>query len=81
MAFNIVEANVIGMRSYSFNGKDGEKVFMTSCFFTFPDKRYDGVASGHVNVSENKSIADGMRVGSKIKVVFYDGKWRYIEAM
>lgn len=81
MAFNIVDASVCGIRSYSFTGDKGDSVKMINCAFTYNDNRYEGQACGSVNISERTAIADDIRCGSKIRVVFYDKKWHFVEAV
>lgn len=81
MAFNVIDATVCGIRNYSFTGDKGDSVAMCSVPFLFNDARYEGQNCGMVNISEKKAITDGIRVGSRIRVVFYDKKYHYFEAV
>ena len=77
MACNIIKANVVGMRPYTFTGTNGDEVRMVQLFFTYSDKRTDGHACGTMHLSEKATIRDGITLGDAISAVYYDKKWNY----
>lgn len=78
MAIKIITADVIGIRSYSFTGRDGAPVLMSDIYFTFEDSRTDGFACGRVSTTEKAIIRDGITIGSPVKVVFAEKRWQYV---
>ena len=78
MAVRIISGDVIGIRSYSFTGRDGNVVLMTDIYFTFEDSRTDGFACGKVSATEKSIIRDGVTIGSPVKVIFAEKRWQYV---
>lgn len=80
MALNIIPAEVIGIRSYSFDGRDGKPVVMSQVYAKFADKRTEGLAACSFSLSERKLISEGIGVGSEVRICFADKRWEYVSA-
>ena len=78
MALNFVDATVIGIRPYSFEGQDHKPVVMSQIYVTFADKRTEGTAACSFNISERKAIEDAVDIGSAVRICFTDKRWQYV---
>ena len=78
MALNIIVAEVVGVRSYTFTGRDGSPVIMSQVYCMFDDKYTEGKACCSVNLSESKLIQNGIGVGSSVRVCLVNKRWEYV---
>lgn len=78
MALNIITAQVVGVRSYSFTGREGSPIIMAQVYCMFEDKNTEGKACCSVNMTEIKLTEQCIGVGAPIHVCLVNKRWEYV---